>query len=89
MQIEVLYFGRLREITGHRQETLIRPQSDSLSSIIGILTEKYGDGFKERIDDSDRYSILINGRHYLTIAGHRSKLKDGDQVVFMPVTMGG
>jgi len=89
MQIEILYFGRLREISGHRQETLNRPQGDTLSSIISILAEKYGGEFKKRIDDSDRYSILINGRHYLTIAADRPKLKDGDQVVFMPVTMGG
>jgi MoaD family protein len=89
MQIEVLYFGRLREISGQRQEKLDMPQGGTVSRIFHALTAKYGDGFKERIEDPDRYSILINGRHYMTMAGDRSKLKNGDQVVFMPVTMGG
>ena len=41
------------------------------------------------IDDPGHCCILINGRHYMTVAGNRSKLTNGDQVVFMPVTMGG
>ncbi len=89
MQIEVLYFGRLRAISGRRQEMLDMPQGDTLSSIIQILSAKYGSAFKERIENPDRYGILIDGRHYETIGGLKSSLKDGSQVVFMPVTMGG
>ena len=88
-QIEVIYFGRLREIAGLRQETLGIEPGGTLSGIIKVLSAKYGSGFKERIENPDRYGILIDGRHYETVGGLESSLKDGDQVVFMPVTMGG
>ena len=89
MQIEVLYFGTLREISGQRREFLDISEEDNVSSVLRILCEKYGSAFKDRIEDRDRYGILIDGRHYETVGGIESSLKDGDQVAFLPVTMGG
>jgi MoaD family protein len=89
MWIEVFYFGRLREISGQRKEKLNMPDGDHLSDVIRVLTEKYGNEFKVRITSRDNCSVLINGRHDGTIDGGRSGLNDGDQVVFLPVNMGG
>lgn len=89
MQIEVLYFGTLREIAGQRSEFLDLSQGDNVASVLRILGEKYGNAFKDRIEDRERYGILIDGRHYETVGGFESSLEDGNQVAFLPVTMGG
>ena len=89
MEIELLYFGRLREMTGKRQERVDLREGDRISDLTSHLREMYGHDLGIRIDYNDHYIILINGRHHGSLGGSQSLLKAGDQVTFMPVTDGG
>ena len=89
MEIELLYFGRLREMTGKRQEKLDLREGDRISDLTSRLGEIYESDLDVMINNADHYIVLINGRHHGSLKGCQSLLKAGDQVAFMPVTDGG
>jgi molybdopterin converting factor small subunit len=89
MNVEVTYFGELRELTQGNQESIPLNEGSNLRDLIDNLTATYGHDFHLCLFHKHRYSILINGQNHEVLDGEDTLLKEGDEVVFLEITMGG
>jgi molybdopterin converting factor small subunit len=89
MKVESTYFGELRDLTHLNQETITLKKGSNLKDFIGKLTETYGNDFRLLVYHKSRYVILINGQNHEVLDGEKTMLKEGDEVVFLQITMGG
>jgi|WetSurSiteA1Bulk_404760.scaffolds.fasta_scaffold138917_2 molybdopterin converting factor small subunit len=89
MEIEVLLFGKFREIAGTKQQVLTVQEGARLSDVLGQLGEIYGSGFGAEVKRRGWVRILINGREYGLLDGMETLLKHNDQIVILPTIGGG
>ena len=89
MKIDSQFLGKLRHLAGGNGEAVTLEEGSTLIGLTEKLSEDHGDSFSIRKIRENSYVILINGVHYETLDAERTVLKDGDTVIFMPVTMGG
>lgn len=89
MKVESTYFGALRDLTHLNQETISLEEGSNLKDLMDKLTATYGHDFSLRLYRKNRYSILINGQNYEVLDGEDTLLKEGDEVAFLEITMGG
>ena len=87
--LELLFFGNLREITGTNKMEAVITDGSLLSDLVNYLSDRYGEEFGKSIEDIPGLRILINGREYYLMGRMDSPLSDGDTVVFMPPIAGG
>ena len=88
MNVEVLFFGKLRELAVRKQAMSMR-EGAQLSDLIERLGAEYGVDFRQEVDHIGGLRILINGREYDLLDGMNTQLKDGDMVVFLSLIAGG
>jgi MoaD family protein len=86
MEVEVLFFGPLRELTGHRQERVALHPHPTLADLLDLLGRRYGGTFEEKVKGM---RILVNGREHTFTGGLATPLNKGDTVVFLPPLFGG
>jgi sulfur-carrier protein len=89
MNIEVLFFGQLREITGVSRTGVVIDDNSRLADLVSQLSEQYGDTFREKVENIEGMRILINGREYYLLGRMKAPLSDGNTVVFLPPIAGG
>jgi MoaD family protein len=89
MNIEVLFFGKLREITGVSRTSVVIDDNSRLADLVSHLSGQYGDTFRERVENIEGMRILINGREYYLLGRMEAPLSDGNTVVFLPPIAGG
>jgi MoaD family protein len=89
MNIEVLFFGQLREITGVSRTGVVIDDNSRLADLVSQLSEQYGDTFRETVENIEGMRILINGREYYLLGRMEAPLSDGNTVVFLPPIAGG
>lgn len=90
MLIEILYFGRLRDLTGGKTtESVTLSDVDDLESLIAKLSERHGQEFLKELKAMRGLRILVNGQEHQLLSGIKTKIKDKDTVVFMPPIFGG
>lgn len=89
MDIEVLLFGRPRELAGTSGEIISVGEGARLSDLIKLLGEKHGIAFSEEVRHTEALRILLNGREYGLLGGMEAPLSDKDTVVFLPLIGGG
>jgi MoaD family protein len=89
VNIEVLFFGQLRELTAVRQTTVAMNDGVKLVDLIEHLSEEYGTAFHHEISNIRHLQILINGQRHTFLGGMEALLKDGDTAVFLPPIAGG
>ena len=89
MNIEVLFFGQIRELVAVRQTTVVMNDGAKLADLIEHLGEEYGDNFCHEVNTIRRLQILINGQQHTFLGGIEAPLKEGDTVVFLPPIFGG
>ena len=89
MNIEVLFFGQLRELTSSNRTTTALKDGASLADLIERLGEEYGTAFRKKMDSVQGLRILINGREYKLLGGMDAPLQDGNTVVLLPPIFGG
>ena len=89
MNIEVLFFGQLREITGVSRTNVVIDDNSRLADLVSYLTNQYGDTFREKVEGIEGLRILINGREYYLLGRMQAPLSDGNTVVFLPPIAGG
>jgi molybdopterin converting factor small subunit len=89
MKVESTYFGELRELTRLNKENLTLKRGSNLKDLIDKLTLAYGNDFRLKLYQKNRYVILINGQNHEVLDGEKTILKEGDGVVFLEITMGG
>lgn len=89
MDIEVMLFGGLRQLTGTDKEVVAVSDGIDLSGLMRHLGERYGAVFSEKIQGIRGLRILVNGREYQILDGMETCLKDKDTVVLLPPVFGG
>ena len=95
MQLKLEFSPPFNEITKKLFETFEFEEELTLSELIDFFEQKF-EGFSELVWDkgnkdvfSKFLSIIINGRSYQHDKFLETKLKDGDQIVFIYIYFGG
>ena len=55
---------------------------------MGKFFETYGNYFRLQLDFGNNHVVLINGQLHEIPGGKETILKEGDGVVFLPITVG-
>lgn len=93
-RVEVRVYATFREF--FPSNTLrISIEAQDVGELIDFLTEAYSSGFRERLLDQETgrlrpyNKILVNGRDIDFLNYLKTKLRDGDSIVFFPPAGGG
>ena len=94
MTLTVKFIGALRHISNKTHLTLDFQEGMSLKELLKKLCQEMPQLEKtftdQTLDDSRSNAlILVNGREISVLNGLETKLKDGDEIVFVPVVHGG
>ena len=90
MELEILYFGKLRDLSSGKTREMVTVDGVSdLKDLIRELEERHGKDFADALDATRGLRILVNGREYQMLDGMDTKLKDKDTVVLLPPIFGG
>lgn len=89
MNIEVLFFGQLRDITTVSKADIEINDGSKLADLVEYLAGKYGDAFRQKVENIEGLRILINGREYYLLGRMEAPLAEGNTVVFLPPIAGG
>jgi MoaD family protein len=89
MNVEVLLFGRLRELAGASEESFRPDEGACLEDLFGLLGARHGPSLARELASPERFMILVNGRHYTSLNGLQTALKQGDTVAIVPAVIGG
>jgi MoaD family protein len=90
MEVEVIYFGKLRDaVDGKTKEMISVDDVDDLKGLLTSLGDRYGKNFTNALDVAKGLRILVNGREYQMLSGMDTRLKDKDTVVLLPPIFGG
>lgn len=94
MAITVKFIGAFRHFSGLDELALDCNGCVSMSRLVNELIEKVPEIKRSLIDQQFEDSrpnalILVNGREIGVLNGLETKLKDGDEIVLVPVVHGG
>jgi molybdopterin synthase sulfur carrier subunit len=94
MTITVKFVGALRHVSGAGELALDCKGCNSVEELVNELVEELPDIKRSLIDQQledprPNALILVNGREISVLNGLETKLKDGDEIVFVPVVHGG
>ena len=79
LQIQVVYFAKLRELTGLDQEVFSMMKGSNPTDVLASINERH------QIDIGSNFKIAVNDE----CSDWDGKLNDGDRVVFIPPVTGG
>lgn len=93
MRVKVKFLATLYDLLGVMRDEAVVPEGATVLDLIKALDERYGGRLSREILDGDRlkeeYNVLVNGRAIDFLEGLSTRLKDGDEVVFLPPVAGG
>lgn len=94
MPVTVRFIGSLRASAGRSRFTLELKKTTSLREVITRIVDEQPKLKRALIDpelDDPRTNalILVNGKEISVLGGLDTKLKDGDELVLIPVVHGG
>ena len=95
MRVKVRYLGLMRIFTNQSEEEFDFKEGSLLVELLNKLAAKYGDKFKTEVyeqtakDLKTGFVALINGVLMGQLHGTETRLKNGDQVILMPLMTGG
>ncbi|MHA2180544.1 MAG: MoaD/ThiS family protein [Promethearchaeota archaeon] len=96
MKLNLEFSPPFNEVTKTLFETFQFEKDLSLADLINFFEQKYGESFSELVWEKGKngvfskfLSIIINGRSYQHDNFLETKLKDGDQIVFIYIYFGG
>jgi molybdopterin converting factor small subunit len=89
MKVEVLFFGHPRELAGTAREVLSLKEETRLSGLFEKLGNRHGNELRSELGNKENLTVLVNGRHYGTLDGVGTILRDKDTVAILPVIFGG
>lgn len=96
MKIEVKVFGDFIDFLGGSKLTVELNEGAKVADLISRMAEIKA-GFREKMEVLSRrrgatdygLTILVNGKNINVLNGLDTRLKDGDNVVFLPPVAGG
>ena len=96
LNVEVKLLGTLRGISGRDRIPLkLRGETATVRDVIQELVDRLPGRFKRMLVDPELESprpntlILLNGREIGVLSGLETPVRDGDEVVLLPVSHGG
>jgi len=94
MKVNLKFVGSFRNLTNKSKVTLELEEGARLKEVIGRIVEKFPKIERALIDPElgdprPNTLIIVNGREISILKGLDTILKDGDEVVFIPVSHGG
>jgi molybdopterin synthase sulfur carrier subunit len=94
MTLTLKFVGALRRASGTEKLALECKKSTSLMNLVNEVTKKAPTLrhylLDEQLNDPKANAlILVNGKEISVLNGLETKVKDGDEVVFIPVVHGG
>jgi len=94
MAITVKFVGALRHVSGAGELALDCKECNSIGELVNELVKELPDIKRSLIDQQledprPNALILVNGREISVLNGLETKLKDGDEIVLVPVVHGG
>ena len=96
MEVKVEYLGHIKTILGNKREEEIEIKEDSsVADLLMTLSNRYGEPFKKAVyetggaDVKSNFMATVDGYLLNQLNGVRTKLKQGDRVILMPVVSGG
>jgi MoaD family protein len=96
LKVRVEYLGHLKNMLGSRREEEIEVEDDSsVSDLLIALSEKHGESFRKAVyeagskDIKSNFIATVNGYLLNQLNGVKTKLKNEDHVVLMPIVSGG
>ncbi|MFW9998540.1 MAG: MoaD/ThiS family protein [Candidatus Hodarchaeota archaeon] len=96
MKLKLEFSPPFNEVTKNLFETLEFDKELTLNELIEFFGQKFGDKFTDLVWEKGEkgkfnklLSIIINGRSYQHDKFLETKLKDGDQIVFIYIYFGG
>jgi len=79
LQIQVVYFAKLRELTGLDREAFSINKGSNPTDVLASINERH------QIDIGSNFKIAVNDE----FSDWDIKLNDGDRLVFIPPVTGG
>lgn len=94
MAITLKFIGALRHASGNEKIALDCKAGASLMDLVNAVTKEMPSLRRNLLDEQleepkPNALILVNGKEISVLNGLETKLKDGDEVVFVPVVHGG
>ena len=94
MTITLKFIGSLRHASGTDSFSMSCKKATSLIDLVNEVTKEAPSLRRSLLDEQleepkPNALILVNGREISVLDGLETKVKDGDEVVFVPVVHGG
>jgi molybdopterin synthase sulfur carrier subunit len=92
--LTIKFIGALRHLSGKTEFTVSFQEGISIKELVSKITQEFPDlkqtfSDQELNDSRSNSLVLVNGREISVLNGYETKLKDGDEIVFVPVVHGG
>jgi MoaD family protein len=94
--VTVNYLGSIKQTLSLKQAEQVELKDDAaVRDLLSLLAEKHGEPFKKSVyepespDLKPHHILSVNGLLLNQLNGIKTKLKDGDRVILMPVVTGG
>jgi molybdopterin synthase sulfur carrier subunit len=84
MNVNVLYFARLREVFGVSTETLVLQEDASVDTLLDLLRQR-GDVWADNLAPQRAFRVAVNQ----DVAQADTPLNDGAEVAIFPPVTGG
>jgi molybdopterin synthase sulfur carrier subunit len=96
LKVKMEFLGHIRNvICSDREEEIEIKEEASISDLLMVLSEKYGESFKKAVyektgaDVKSNYIITVNGYLLNQLKGLETQLKSNDHVTLLPIVSGG
>jgi len=92
--LTIKFIGALRHLSGKTEFTVSFQEGISIKELVSKITQEFPElkhtfSDQELNDSRSNSLVLVNGREISVLNGYETKLKDGDEIVFVPVVHGG
>jgi sulfur-carrier protein len=92
--LTIKFIGALRHLSGKKEFTVSFQEGISIKELVSKITQelpelKHTFSDQELNDSRSNSLVLVNGREISVLDDYETKLKDGDEIVFVPVVHGG
>jgi molybdopterin synthase sulfur carrier subunit len=90
----IKFIGALRHLSGKTEFAVSFQEDITIKELVNEITQelpelKHTFSDQELNDSRSNSLVLVNGREISVLNGYETKLKDGDEIVFVPVVHGG
>jgi MoaD family protein len=92
--LTIKFIGALRHLSGKTEFTVSSQEGISIKELVSKITQEFPElkhtfSDQELNDSRSNSLVLVNGQEISVLNGYGTKLKDGDEIVFVPVVHGG